>query len=209
MAKQTTPPAKTVGDVKLSTIGKFLSAIGVPVLMADDLAPVIQKDATGSGDPVLVFELQDGGEIDVDIDGYCTMAADGSQAPAGDQALADGNFITIDDAGMLVTTTDTPDATAAAAPAAALMAKQREAAKKNAIAMLAKINTPDKKIAALKAQIALLEKEPSAAKAKPTATPAKGNVALMEMDPKDMNFTQRAAYALALRRQREEGKDDE
>lgn len=150
-----------------------------------DLAGVAKADETDSGTPYIIFELQDGTEIDVDKDGNCTMA-DGTQAPAGDHTLQDGNTISIADDGTLVGTTDAAEATPPAAAPAALTAEQtaaRDAAKAKgklaaaALAAAAKPLTGDaKKIAELKAQIATLEKTPTAPKAAPAVEGGSTNI---------------------------------
>lgn len=167
-------PVKTAAEaakgLKLSAFGLALQKMGIPVVMEDDsaaaakaVADEAKKDETDSGDPFLIFDLQDGGEVMVDADGFATL--DGEQMPAGEHALADGNFIVIDDTGMLVITQPEADGAAAVDPAVAM------AAKKRGQEYLAAVSKDPKaaEIAKLKAQIAKLEKEPSAAKAKPAA----------------------------------------
>jgi hypothetical protein len=176
------PGKKTAGG---SVIGAMLRSIataldGDTAAEAKDLTSIAKEDETNSGTPYIIFDLQDGTEIEVDSTGYCTMS-DGTQAPAGDHTLLDGNTISIDDAGMLVGTSDvaaTPDPAAAPAALTAEQKLARDEAKKRGVkasAILKKVaedaaakNPQAKQIAALKAQIAKLEAEPSAAPAKPT-----------------------------------------
>lgn len=66
-----------------------------------------ELDQTDSGDPYLIFTLEDSTEIRIDSDGYAIDAAD-AQVPPGEYALADGNFIVIDEEGKLVVTEPTP-----------------------------------------------------------------------------------------------------
>jgi hypothetical protein len=170
-----------------SAIGAVLRSIatmldGDTAAEAKDLAAVAKADETNSGEPLIVFELQDGTEIDVDSEGFCTMASDGSQAPAGDHTLQDGNTITIGDDGVLVSTSEAGDGTDTPAAAVAALSAQQKAARDAAKAKgkilgaaLAKAKADAeakdpkaKQIAALKSQIAKLEAEPTATPAKPT-----------------------------------------
>jgi Putative phage serine protease XkdF len=181
--------------VQLSAFGLALQKMGIPILMdtVEDtkaLETPAAADETASGDPVLIFELQDGGEISVDAEGFATL--DGEQAPAGEHALADGNVIVIDDSGMLVVTQ--PDASSTD-PAAAPSAEAVAAAKQRGKEFLAKVvSSNSAEIAKLKAKIAELEKQPSAPPAKPTAEgPAK--------PVSEMNHTEKLAHILRLKRQ--------
>lgn len=202
MKKPVKTAAQAAKVVQLSKFGQVLQALGVPVTMEDDsaaaakaVADEAKKDETDSGDPFLIFELADGGEVYVDGDGFATL--DGEQMPAGEHALADGNFIVIDDAGMLVVTQEEADG-AEAAEAAVNMAKAR------AKTLLEKMKTPAAanaaKIAELQKQIAELKKEPSADKAKPKVEGAGSK------DIKDMTYTEKMAMAIASRRERQDGK---
>lgn len=175
---------------------------------AKDLATVAKDDETDSGTPFIVFELQDGTEIDADSEGYCTMT-DGTQAPAGDHTLKDGNTISIGDDGILVGTSEAGDGTEepAAAPAAlsAAQIKARNEAKARGAQLAAALNKPaakptakDKQIAELKKQIAKLEKEPSAAPAKPT-TESNADAA---RDVAKLKGHERAALVLRQRNER-------
>lgn len=215
------PPEK--GGTKLGAFFKSMAAFldGDTAGEAKDLAGVAKADETDSGTPVIIFELQDGGEIDVDSAGFCTMQ-DGTQAPAGDHQLTDGNFISIDDQGMLVTTTDSADATPAAAAPATLTAQQkkaREDAKARGVALMkgedvvlpgevkpvaaAKVPAKtenEKKIAALEAQIATLKATPSTGgKAKAAATTEVKEVELTREELKALKPHERAAVVLKMR----------
>lgn len=155
---------------KLTAFGLALHKMGIPVVMegeteaaAEDLTDVAADDETDSGDPVIIFELADGGEIWVDADGFATLDG-GEQMPAGEHALADGNFIVIDDSGMMVVTQPEADG-AEAATAATDLAKKTQLARQRGKQFLAKVNTKEAKIAALEKQIAELKKQPSTGKA--------------------------------------------
>jgi len=188
---------------KLSAFGLALQKMGIPVLMedsaaaADAVAAVAEDDETDSGTPFLVFTLADGSEVFVDEDGFATL--DGEQMAAGDHALDDGNILVIDDAGLMVITTDEaegeePEAAPAALKAAAVergkafLAKQKAAAKPN----------PNKaKIEALKKQIQKLEAEPSTVKVTQSVTGAE------DKDPAKMTHTEKMAAAIKARRERQ------
>lgn len=166
---------------------------------ADAVADEAKKDETDSGTPLLIFTLADGGEVEVDAEGYATLD-DGTAMPAGEHQLDDGNFIVIDDAGMLVVTAE--EATAeepAAAPAAVAAARQK--AKDDAKALVTKqaankAKDPNAgKIAKLQAEIAKLKAEPSTAPAKP----AVGTTTALAADAP---FTDKIAHALTLKLQR-------
>ncbi len=162
---------------------------------ANAVAEEAKKDETDSGDPFLIFELADGGEVRVDSEGFATL--DGEQMAPGEHALADGNFIVIDDSGMLVVTQPEADAEE---PEEAVAELARQRAKQ----FLAKMKTAqkpgkDQEIAELKKRIAELEKQPSAGKAEPQT---EGTV----KDPSKMTHTEKMAAVLASRRARMEAR---
>lgn len=192
---------------KLSAFGLALQKMGIPVLMEDSaaaaeaVAAVAEEDETDSGTPFLVFTLADSSEVFVDEDGFATI--DGEQAPAGEHTLDDGNILVIDDAGIMVLTTDEaegeePEAAPAALKAAAVQRGKAFLAKQKAAA---KANPNNAKIAALKAQIAKLEAEPSTVKV--TQSVAGTTV---ETDPTKMTHTEKMAAAIKARRERQDGK---
>lgn len=190
MNKKATP--KKAPANKPSGVVSFLKSVtamleGETATAAEDLVDEATKDEVDAGEPYLIFELADGGEVQVDSEGYATL--DGEQMPAGEHALADGNFIVIDDSGMLVVTQPEADG---ADPAEAAT----ELAKKRAKQFLAKQGKDPKaaKIALLEKQLADLKKEPSAGKAKPTVeTPAK--------TPAEMTFTEKMAAVVRSRQE--------
>lgn len=201
-------PGKKSGGGAIATMLRSIATAldGDTASEAKDLTGVAKDDETNSGTPYIVFDLQDGTEIDVDSTGFCTLS-DGTQAPAGDHTLLDGNTISIGDDGMLAGTTDVADAPAPAAAPAALTAEQklaREEAKKRGVAAsallkkaaedAAKKNPQAKQIAALKAQLAELEKQPSADPAKPT--PEGGGTNITERVVAKMKGHERAAIML-------------
>lgn len=184
------PPAKKVGA--MSAFFKAFTALleGETAAEADDLADEAKKDEVDAGVPVLIFDLAEGGEIHVDSEGFATL--DGEQMAAGEHALADGNFIVIDDAGLLVITQ--PEADGAEAAEAAT-----ELARENAKAFLAKMKpSKDAKIKALETELAALKKQPSTKKVQPKAE----GVTLS----KDASFTEKMAAVIKLRRERKDGK---
>lgn len=188
MAKQVTkkaPAKKTSGVVAFfKSMATMLE--GETQDAADALATEAAKDETDSGEPYLIFELAEGGEVEVDSDGFATL--DGEQMPAGEHALADGNVIVIADDGTLVVTQPEADGgTPAEAPTE--MAKQRAAQ------FLAKHDHKAARIAYLEKQLAALKKEPSTTKAKP-AVEAKAK------DPKDMTYTEKMALVIKSRQGR-------
>lgn len=154
---------------KLSAFGLALQKMGIPVLMegdstadAEDIVEEADKDEVDAGDPYLIFELADGGEVWVDADGFATL--DGEQMPAGEHALADGNFIVIDDSGMLVVTQEEAAGAEPEVSEAAL-----KAAKNRGKALLKAQGGGDNnatKIKKLEAELAKLKKTPSTPKAK-------------------------------------------
>lgn len=182
----------------LKSVTAFLE--GDSVAAAEGVAEVAADDETDSGEPFLIFTLADGTEIFVDEDGFATI--DGEQAPAGNHTLDDGNVIVIDDAGLMVVTTDEPEEVAPEAAAAALAA-----AKERGNEYLAKLGKPAAKkptpketeIAKLKAQIAKLEKEPSAPKAKVTVLGAKSK----DVDTADLKHHEKMALVIQSRLERQ------
>jgi hypothetical protein len=172
------------------------------------LADVAADDTTDSGDPFLIFELSEGGELFVDSEGFATI--NDEQAPAGQHALSDGNFIVIDDAGNMVVTEEEADVNEpteaelakvqeakdrakqflAKAPAKAAAPGKAPAKAAAPAAVVAKPGTPAARIAALEAEIATLKKQPTVAKAKPKTDEAKAE---------PVNFTERVAAALSAR----------
>lgn len=205
MAKQVTKPAaKKVGvSGALATMLKSMAAVldGDTAAEAKDLTTVAKVDETGSGTPVIIFTLQDGTEIDVDSEGFCTI--DEAQAPAGDHLLDDGNTISIGDDGYIIETTDEPAATEPDAAEAALARAEAKKNAKKAVAMFAKPKAATGKnateIAKLKAQIAKLEKTPSAA---PAAPSTESNAVALGTSPAVLKGWQRAALALKARNER-------
>lgn len=196
---QLTPKkAATVLGKKPSVGVAFLKSLtalleGDSAAEADAVADEAKKDETDSGTPALIFTLADGGEVEVDADGYATLE-DGSTVPAGEHALDDGNFITIDDSGMFVITTEEPDA-AAPAEAPAAVAQAREKAKADAKALITKQNAANPNAA----KIAKLEAEVARLKGTPTTKPVKQKVASAAPVAlaKDAPFTDRVAFVLS------------
>lgn len=186
-------------------IAAFLE--GDSVASAEAVADVAKDDETDSGEPFLIFTLADSTEIFVDEDGFCTI--DGEQAPAGNHTLDDGNVIVIDDAGLMVVTTEDAEEAAPEAAAAALAKTEAKERGKEYLAKLAtnpaakpaakKPTSKETEIAKLKAQIAKLEKEPSTPKAKQTVT---GVVALKDQDPATMKHHEKMALVIASRMER-------
>lgn len=194
MKKAPIKPAQT-GKVELTAFGKILQSLGVSVVMdtvdeTKDLETPAAVDETDSGTPTLIFELQDGGEVWVDSEGFATL--DGEQAPAGEHALSDGNFIVIDDSGMLVITQPEADATPPAEPDAAMLEAARERGKQFLAKRAPVENSNAAAIAKLQAKIAELEKQPSAAPAKPKVDGATKPIA-------EMTHTEKMAHVLRLR----------
>ena len=163
------------------SIAAFLE--GETEAAAEAVAEEAKKDETDSGTPFLIFELSEGGEVWIDEDGFATL--DGEQMPAGEHALADGNFIVIDDSGMLVITQPEADG-AELSEANAALAKQR------ATAFLKSQNPNTAKIAKLEREIAELKKQPSTEKATPAVDGA-------GKKPEEMTYTEKVALALKSR----------
>lgn len=212
MTKQKTAAAKAPAK-KAGPVASFLKSIaamleGETAAEADALADVAADDTTDSGDPFLIFELSEGGELFVDSEGFATI--NDEQAPAGQHALSDGNFIVIDDAGNMVVTEEEADVNEpteaelakvqeakdrakqflAKAPAKAAAPGKAPAKAAAPAAVVAKPGTPAARIAALEAEIATLKKQPTVAKAKPKTDEAKAE---------PVNFTERVAAALSAR----------
>lgn len=182
---------------KVSAFLKSVAAMleGETAEEADAVAEEAKKDETDSGEPFLIFDLADGGEVRVDSEGFATL--DGEQMAPGEHALADGNFIVIDDSGMLVVTQPEAD-TEEKEEAVAELARQRA---KQFLAKMKEAQKPkkDREIAELKKRIAELEKQPSAGKAEPrTEGGAK--------DLSKMTHTEKMAAVLASRRARMEAR---
>lgn len=182
---------------KVSAFFKSVAAMleGETEAAAEDLVEEAAKDETDSGEPFIIFELADGGEVHVDADGFATL--DGEQMPAGEHALSDGNVIVIDDAGNLVITTDEPEIVEPDEAAVELAKQRGKALFAKAKKPVAK-NANAAKIAALKKQIAQLQEAPST-----------GGKVVQKVqqtkDPKDMSFHERAAAAIRSRQERAAG----
>lgn len=163
MNKKTAPAAKLAAEKKPSTMGTFLRTMaamleGETVADAEAIVDVAADDEVDAGDPYLIFELADGGEVWVDAEGFATL--DGEQMPAGEHALADGNFIVIDDAGNLVVTQEEADGAEAEVPEVALR-KAKARGKAVLMAINGKTDPKAAKIANLEKQLAALKKAPS------------------------------------------------
>lgn len=206
MSKQTKTAAQLAKEREAAKKGNKVSAFlrsmatmleGDTAAEADAVADEAKKDETGSGTPYLIFDLAEGGEVWVDEDGFCTL--DGEQMPAGEHALADGNFLVVDDTGMLVVTQPEADAEQPAEAAAAL-AKER--AKKLLAKMGKKADPKEAKIAALKKQLAELEKQPSAEQAKPDVEGGAGHKAVGA----DAPYYEKMAEVIRSRRERQEAR---
>lgn len=76
-----------------------------------DIEDVTRADTTGSGEAFVLFALVDGKEVRIDQDGFATI--EGSQAPAGEHKLANGNLLVIDGQGQFVETKEPSDKTVA------------------------------------------------------------------------------------------------
>lgn len=204
MSKTAKPAAKVLGGVKKTNpVAAFFASMatmleGETVAEAEAVAEVAAVDETDSGTPALIFELADGGEIWVDAEGFCTL--DGSQMPAGEHALADGNIIVVDADGNLVQTQEEGDAAEAAAPDAAALAKAKAAG----ISFLAAAKKPAAAANPQAAKIARLEKELAALKKTPSAKPAK-QVVKASADDKPQTFTDKVAQTLASKLARKNG----
>lgn len=194
LAKEQAAAKKPKGKLATALAAMFNVLLdGETEAATEDLVDEAAKDETDSGEPYLIFPLEDGSEVYVDADGFATL--DGEQMPAGEHALADGNFIVIDDSGMLVITEAEPDA---AEPAAAATELAKKKAKARAKQFLAKQGDPKaRQIAALKKKLAELEEEPSAPKAEPKVNAKK---------PEEMTHTEKMAAVLRSRRERQDKK---
>lgn len=200
MNKKTAPAAKKTAAKKPSTMGTFLRTMaamleGDTVADAEAIVDEADKDEVDAGDPYLIFELADGGEVWVDAEGFATL--DGEQMPAGEHALADGNFIVIDDAGSLVITQEEADGAEAEVPEVALR-KAKARGKAVLMAMNGKADPKAAKIANLEKQLAELKKSPS------TGGKAKPNVAGAGKAPE--TFNEKMASVLKNRLDRKNGK---
>lgn len=117
----------------------------------EELVDEAAKDEVEAGDPFLIFELQDGGEVWVDADGFATL--DGEQMPAGEHALSDGNYIVIDEAGLLVVTQEEAEGVESETAATEL---KRAKARGRAF-----LKSNSSRIAKLERQLAALKRQPS------------------------------------------------
>jgi hypothetical protein len=200
-AKTVAQLAKEQAAAKRKPKGKVAAALAAMfnVLMegetetaAEDLVDEAAKDEVDAGDPFLIFELAEGGEVWVDADGYATK--DGEQMPAGEHALSDGNFIVIDDSGMLVVTQPEADG-ADADEAAAELAKKTRLAKERAKHFFARQDPKDAKIAALEKLVAELKGQPS-------TKPAEANIDGAGKKPSEMTYTEKMAAVIRSRNER-------
>lgn len=207
MNKNAKPAAKLAAKNKkpnaVATFMRSMAAMldGDSEAAAEALADEAAKDETDSGTPLLVFELSDGTEIHVDEEGNATI--DGEAAPAGTHALADGNFIEIDENSVLVVTTpeeDAPEPESAEAALAAAKEKGKEFAAAFAKLSKGKTTPKDAQIAKLQAQINALKKDPSA---KPVKAGAHG---LDDVDPATLSHSEKIALVLQKQREARKGK---
>lgn len=189
-------PAKNRGAAAFAAgILKSCAALfeGETEAEAEDLVDVAADDNTDSLEPMLVGELAEGGEIHVDYEHFATI--DGEQAPAGVHALADGNFIEVDDDGYMVETVEDADDVE---PAAADLAAARRRMKQHfAKKPKAKTGTAlARENAALKRQIAQLKgAKPARARvertggrgAEPTKFERMGNIIKEQRDRRRSN----------------------
>lgn len=187
LAKEKAAAAKNKGK-GIPAFFRSIAALleGETEVAAEDLVDEAAKDETDSGTPFIVFELAEGGEVWVDEEGYATR--DGEPMPAGEHALADGNFISIDENGQLVITQPEAD-TEEPEEAAVTLAKQR------AKAFFKHQDTTASKIAALEKEIAALKKQPSAPKATPPVDSTKKT--------DDLTYTEKLARVVRNRQERE------
>lgn len=194
MNKKTTPAAKLAANKKPNKVSAFLKSMaamleGDSTADAEAIVDEADKDEVDAGDPYLIFELADGGEVWVDADGYATL--DGEQMPAGEHALADGNFIVIDESGNLVVTQEEADGAEAEVPETTL-----KAAKARGKQYLKAAGDPKAaKIAKLERELAQLKKQPSTPKAKQT----------VEAGKKPETFNEKMAAVLKSRLDRKNG----
>lgn len=182
----------------------------------DELDEEAAKDETGSLDPVLEGDLQDGGHVVIDETGYATV--EGDPLPAGEHVLDDGNILVIDENSEMVLTTEEseeegPEQAAAAlrkANLSALLSKGKKVdpkakeRKANLSALLSKgkktaapQDAKDRKIARLEAKIAALGKQESTGKARQKVEAAANG---------PMKRFELAAQAIKSRQERSSGK---
>lgn len=198
MNKRTKPAAKVAKKPNaVSTFFKSMAAMleGETVADTEDLVDVADVDEVDAGEPYLIFELADGGEVWVDAEGFATL--DGEQMPAGEHALADGNFIVIDDAGNLVVTQEEAEGAEAEVPEVALR-KAKARGKAVLMAMNGKADPKAAKIANLEKQIAELKKAPS--------TGGKARPAVNGAGKAPETFNEKMAAVLKNRLDRKNGK---
>lgn len=206
MNKNSKPAGKVLPAKKINPMVMLFSKMitmleGDSTADAEAIVEEAAKDETDSGEPVLIFELADGGEVYVDADGFATL--DGEQMAAGEHALKDGNVIVIDDSGNLVVTQEEGEGTdPAEAPvdeaqlAVARAAGKAYLAKLGKPAAKAKPGTQAAKIAKLEKELAALKKSPSTAPAKPKVTEAGAGGA---------SFSDKVAAQLKAQRDRRNG----
>lgn len=198
MNKRTKPAAKVAKKPNaVSTFFKSMAAMleGETVADTEDLVDVADVDEVDAGEPYLIFELADGGEVWVDAEGFATL--DGEQMPAGEHALADGNFIVIDDAGSLVITQEEAEGAEAEVPEVALR-KAKARGKAVLMAMNGKADPKAAKIANLERQLATLKKQPS--------TGGKARPAVNGAGKAPETFNEKMAAVLKNRLDRKNGK---
>lgn len=180
-------PGKTTAFLK-----KLVALLeGETVEETESLKEEAAKDETGSGDPYLIFDLAEGGEVWVDEDGYCTL--DGEQMPAGEHLLDDGNYIVIDENGELVVTQPEADG---AEPSEADVALARTRGKAFSKSQQKPKNV---ELEALKKRIAELEKQPS-------TDPLKPDVDGGGKKPEEMTHTEKMAAVLRSKNERKKPK---
>ena len=155
---------------------------------AGQIAGEAKKDATGSGTPLLVFELTDGNLLEIDNDGFATI--NGQQAPAGVHELTDGNFISIDENGTFIATQPQTEGEKPTTPTTELSAAIKRG--ETFLALRKSENNLTERIAKLEAEIVRLKAAPSAKptrakEEKLTSSTAERNLMVAEILTKRIN----------------------
>lgn len=177
-----------------------------------DIEDVTRADATGSGEAFVLFTMADGKEVRIDQDGFATI--DGSQAPAGEHKLANGNMLVIDEQGQFVETKEASDKVAApgekTAPQTLVRRRQRMAEVKPEFVEALKAKISEMQAIIDELTQALDEAQGTASEAKeeveklrrhtPSARPAIQRSANLSV--KDMSTSERLALALSQSIQR-------
>lgn len=157
---------------------------------AEGLVEQAAKDETESGEPAMIFDLQDGNQVYVGDDGFAKLNNE-SQMAAGEHQLADGNIIVIDGDGYLVVTE--PEGEGSTQEEAITELKKQQAVERGK-KFLAQLSAKDAQ--AIEKQIKELSEEVVKLKKSPSATKVEASLISEAKDPTKLPAWERVAVTI-------------